>query len=227
MPSDSDGLPSHPMRKSLLLLAFLAAGLAWPAITAASDLQAEHVQAPAPVGARHGVPLRDWAASQAAEQPQAQQAKPPQQPAAPQPATPPGVNPASVCGNVIPPPVNLPPAGSGPVVYFIVPCFPKQENRPVVEGQTYRYYIQLTPSHPSQNQWTPYDDKAEKTILDDFKRLWGTTFLDDLSIETLDYKFPNGVDGKIVVYNMEERQRVKIIDYDGTSTSRRTRSRRS
>jgi len=203
------------MRKSFLSLAFLAAGLAWPAITAASDLQAEHVQAPAPAGASHGVPLRDWAASQAAEQPQAQQAKPPQQPAAPQPATPPGVNPASVCGNVIPPPVNLPPAGSGPVIYFIVPCFPKQENRPVVEGQTYRYYIQLTPSHPSENQWTPWDANAERIVQDDFKRLWGTNFLDDLSIETLDYKFPNGVDGKIVVYNMEERQRVKIVDYDG------------
>ena len=31
-----------------------------------------------------------------------------------------------------------------------------------------------------------------------------------------DYTFPNGVVGKIVIYNMEERQRVKIIDYVGS-----------
>ena len=29
-------------------------------------------------------------------------------------------------------------------------------------------------------------------------------------------RFSNGVIGKVVVYNMEERQRVKIVDYVGT-----------
>ena len=35
-------------------------------------------------------------------------------------------------------------------------------------------------------------------------------------VEVGDYKFPNGTIGKIVSYNMEERQRVKIVDYTGS-----------
>ena len=50
----------------------------------------------------------------------------------------------------------------------------------------------------------------------DFKALWATNFLDDLSAETHDYVFANGVVGKVVLYNMEERQRVKIVDYVGS-----------
>ena len=52
-------------------------------------------------------------------------------------------------------------------------------------------------------------------IREDFKRLWATNFLDDLAIRVEDYKFSNGVIGKLVVYDMEERQRVKIVDYEG------------
>ncbi len=86
----------------------------------------------------------------------------------------------------------------------------------MVEANTYLYYIQTKPSRPSADAWVPYDDAAEQTIRDDFRRLWATNFLDDLSIEVKDYAFPNGVEGKIVIYNMEERQRVKIIDYVGS-----------
>jgi hypothetical protein len=62
----------------------------------------------------------------------------------------------------------------------------------------------------------PFDDATEKMIVDDFHRLWNTNFLDNLWIETADYAFPNGTVGKIVTYNMEERQRVKIVDYVGS-----------
>ena len=31
--------------------------------------------------------------------------------------------PATFCGQSVPPPANLPPAGSGPVVWLIGPCF--------------------------------------------------------------------------------------------------------
>jgi outer membrane protein insertion porin family len=148
------------------------------------------------------------------QQAPAAQAMPPPQAAPQQPAAP-GVNPSSICGREIPPPANLPPAGSPPVVYLIVPCFAKQGGSSVVEFSTYQYYMQLPPSRPSQNKWTPYDAQAEKTIEDDFKRLWATNFLDDLSIEAIDYRFANGVLGKIIVYDMEERQRVKIVDYEG------------
>src|SRR4029077_8576998 len=39
---------------------------------------------------------------------------------------------------------------------------------------------------------------------------------DNLFIDVTDYKFPNGTIGKIVTYHMEERQRVKIVDYVGS-----------
>ncbi len=51
---------------------------------------------------------------------------------------------------------------------------------------------------------------------EDFRRLWSTNFLDNLWVEVKDYRFANGVIGKMIIYNMEERQRVKIVDYIGS-----------
>jgi outer membrane protein insertion porin family len=131
-----------------------------------------------------------------------------QQPAAPLPSV-------TVCGTEARPAAQ-PPAGSGPVVLFIAPCFEAQGNQSLVEPQTYLYYIQLKQSRPSEGVWIPYNDASEKTIEEDFHRLWGTNFLDNLFIDIKDYSFPNGTIGKIVTYNMEERQRVKIVDYVGS-----------
>lgn len=61
--------------------------------------------------------------------------------------------------------------------------------------------------------WEPYD---EKTVLADFQSLWATTFLDNLWVEVKDAPYDNGVIGKHVIFNMEERQRVKIVDYAGS-----------
>src|SRR5262249_45360893 len=106
---------------------------------------------------------------------------------------------------------------SGPVVLFIAPCFEAQGNASVIEPQTYLYYIQLKASRPSEGVWVPWDGNSEKTVLDDFKRLWyDTKFLDNLWIDVTDYTFANGTIGKVVTYNMEERQRVKIVDYVGS-----------
>jgi outer membrane protein insertion porin family len=132
-------------------------------------------------------------------------------------------NPSTICGAPIPQPAALPPASTGPVVYLIVPCFAKQGGSPVVEPETYLYYIQLRPSLPSQNMWVPWDEAHEQMAKDDFKRLWGTNFLDNLSVETSDYVFSNGVVGKIVLYDMEERERVKIVDYQGSKNIDRTK----
>ena len=128
---------------------------------------------------------------------------------------PPALPLASVCGQQIAPRAQ-PAAGSAPVVLFIAPCFEAQGNQSVIEPQTYLYYIQQKASVPSQGQWVPYDDSSEKTIQADFHRLWNTNFLDNLWIEVSDYAFPNGAIGKIVTYHMEERQRVKIVDYVGS-----------
>ena len=121
----------------------------------------------------------------------------------------------TVCG-VPARPLAQPPAGSPAVVLFIAPCFEAQGNQSVIEPQTYLYYIQLKQSQPSQGVWLPYDANAEKTLEEDFHRLWNTKFLDNLWIDVSDYKFPNGTIGKIVTYNLEERQRVKIVDYLGS-----------
>jgi outer membrane protein insertion porin family len=86
----------------------------------------------------------------------------------------------------------------------------------VIEPQTYIYYIQLKASRPSEGVWVPYDDAVLNTIEEDFRRLWNTNFLDNLWVDVTDYKFANGTLGKIVTYNMEERQRVKIVDYVGS-----------
>jgi outer membrane protein insertion porin family len=141
--------------------------------------------------------------------------KAPQTAPAPKPS---GVLP--LCGGIyqIGAPSKLPPAGSGPVVYQVGPCFEKQGGSSAVEANTYLYYMEIKNhvSVPSTGKWVQYDDKIEQIILADFKRLWATNFLDDLSAETYDYVFSNGVIGKVVLYNMEERQRVKIVDYVGS-----------
>jgi len=129
----------------------------------------------------------------------------------------------TICGVPVGAPANLPPADSGPVVYLLAPCFSAQGNVSTVDAQTYLYYIQLRPSQPSQNAWISYDEKAEQTMLDDFKRLWATNFLTDLSIDVTDYVFSNGVVGKLVTYHMEERERVKIVNYEGTKVIDRTK----
>src|SRR6266700_2809050 len=50
----------------------------------------------------------------------------------------------TVCGLAVPEPVNLPPAGSPPVLYQVVPCFQKQGGYSVIEANTYLYYMQVT-----------------------------------------------------------------------------------
>src|SRR5947209_14635745 len=123
-----------------------------------------------------------------------------------------------MCGTQVSPPANLPPANSGPVLWQIALCFEAQGNVSLIDLQTYLYYTQSKDviSKPTENLWRPYTDATEKIILEDFKRLMATNVLDNLWIDVRDYTFANGVVGKIVTYNMEERQRVKIVDYVGS-----------
>ena len=105
-----------------------------------------------------------------------------------------------------------PPADSGPHTCIIELRF-HPVNESLIEAQTYLYYIQAQSSRPSDKVWVPYTEETEQTLLGDFKRLWGTNFLDDLRIEVLDARYDNGVPGKHIVFHMEERPRVKLIDY--------------
>ena len=76
-----------------------------------------------------------------------------------------------LCNGAFPigPPVNNPPAGSGPVVYNIVLCFEKQGNISLIEPQTYLYYIkgQDHVSLPSKNEWKPYNATVEDVFAQD------------------------------------------------------------
>ena len=95
-------------------------------------------------------------------------------------------------------------------------CFPTQGNVSSIEFETYLYYIKTRGSRPSQNVWVPFTPDVEKDLVEDFKRLWATSFLDDLAVEVLDTPYPNGVVGKYVRFRLEERQRVKIVEYVGS-----------
>ncbi len=121
-----------------------------------------------------------------------------------------------LCEQSVPPPLRLPPAGSPPVVYLMALCFAAQGNVSLVDPQTYLHYVTLRPSRPSQDEWVIYDDDTIDTLKRDFDTLWNTQFLDDLSIEVTDYHFANGVVGKLVTYHLEERQRVKMVSYEGS-----------
>jgi outer membrane protein insertion porin family len=107
----------------------------------------------------------------------------------------------------------MPPAGSPPVVRFVEIKSTKQNDTLAIDPETYLYYIQTKPSSAQFGRWVPYN---EQTVLDDFKRLWNTNFLDDLQVEVQDAPYPNGVVGKHIIFDLEERQRVKIVDYVGS-----------
>src|SRR4030095_13326635 len=56
----------------------------------------------------------------------------------------------------------------------------------------------------------------------DFWALWKTTFLDNIWIEVIDEPFENGVPAKHIIYHIEERAKVKAVDYvawPGTKTT--------
>ena len=125
--------------------------------------------------------------------------------------------PAVVCGQQVPAPASPPPPGSGPIFYGYMLCFEKQGGAPVIDANTYVYYIQARPSNSRENRWIPYDETLEETLVGDFRRLWATNFLDDLAVDVRDIRYANGVLGKLAVFNMEERQRVKIVDYVGST----------
>ena len=111
----------------------------------------------------------------------------------------------SLCGFPVQQPVTLPPRGSGPVIFQLAPCFERQGGRSQVRAEEYLRDIRLKPSRPSTGSWVPYDAAAERLIFDDFQRLWKSHALADLSVEVHDYKFSNGVVGKLVAYHITEQ----------------------
>ncbi len=104
-----------------------------------------------------------------------------------------------------------PPAGSAPVLSFIELRF-HPDNSPMMDPATYSYYLKGKPGDWTKGEsYVLYDEAVE---IADFRRLYATNFLDNLWIEVLDEPFKNGVMGKHVIFHLEERQRVKIVDYE-------------
>ena len=114
-------------------------------------------------------------------------------------------------------PSPLPPEGSPPLLRTVEVKFPTQGVGNVAY-ETYLYHMRVTDhiSNPPQGKWVPFTEAIEDVILADFHRLWDTGFLDDLWIEVIDQPYDNGVLGKHVIYNFEERQRVKIVTFEGS-----------
>lgn len=109
-----------------------------------------------------------------------------------------------VCGTSMVLPNVLPPDDSGTVVLMAVPCFETNGTRASIP-EAYRRYIHLQPSRPLAGVWVPYDENAQKTIEADYRRLWDTGRLSDLSISVTDYLFQNGVVGKFVTFTIREQ----------------------
>ena len=191
------------MSKLLLAAAFGLAASLWAGPATAWQAGA---QAPAPAPDSSGQPP--------APTPDPPPADPGQ--ARPPAGTPPAQPPTADAAAPAPAGATLPPADSPPLVRFIQLTFPTQGDTSVIDARTYLYYIQTQVSRPSDGVWVPYTGKTEESLVDDFKRLWATNFLDDLSVEVVDDNYANGVVGKRVIFKMEEKPRVKIVDYTGS-----------
>jgi hypothetical protein len=63
----------------------------------------------------------------------------------------------------------------------------------------------LVSERRQQGVWVPFDASAMQTMQDDYRRLWDTGRLSDLTIAVTDYMFDNGVVGKFVTYSLKER----------------------
>src|ERR1043165_8634516 len=74
--------------------------------------------------------------------------------------------------------------------------------------ETLRFYISTKPG----------DRYDQLRLREDFRRLWDTGFVDDLSIDVRDS--PTG--GKVVTFVVSERKRIQIVDFRGSKALSKT-----
>jgi outer membrane protein insertion porin family len=112
-----------------------------------------------------------------------------------------------------PTPAKQPPAGSPKLLRCIQLLF-HPDGVSSLDAATYTFYMKRTSgSDSTRDYWVPYN---EQEILDDFQRLLKTGFLDDLWIERIEQPYENGTPAVEIVYHMEERPRLKVVDYTGS-----------
>jgi outer membrane protein insertion porin family len=76
-----------------------------------------------------------------------------------------------------------------------------------LQKETLLYYVSTKPG----------DRYDERRLRDDFRRLWDTGFLDDLVLDVQD-----GPKGKIVIFRVQERKRIQIVDFRGSKVLTKT-----
>ena len=77
----------------------------------------------------------------------------------------------------------------------------KIEGNSVIDQDTYLFHIDAKVGDP-------YDSD---NLLSDFQKLWDTGFLDNLQLDVTD-----GEQGKIVTFIVEERPRVRLVEFIGS-----------
>src|SRR5262249_39524376 len=70
-----------------------------------------------------------------------------------------------------------------------------------LQRETLLYYVSTKPGDR-------YDEQRLKA---DFRRLWDTGFLDDLTLDVRD-----SPEGKLITFRVAERKRIQIVDYRGS-----------
>jgi outer membrane protein insertion porin family len=112
-----------------------------------------------------------------------------------------------------PNPVKQPPEGSPTLLRCVQPVF-HPDGTQSLDTDTLTYYLRdIEGSDSTRDRWVKYDEDA---ILAAFTRLWKTNFFDDLWVEVIDEPYANGTAAKHVVFHMEERARLKVVDYTGS-----------
>jgi outer membrane protein insertion porin family len=115
------------------------------------------------------------------------------------------------------PDVKVQPPADSPVLLRCLELRAHPVNETYVETATYLHYIKTQWSATDGSRWAPFKEEA---LLSDFDSLWRTGFLDDLWIEVIDEPYANGVGGKHAIIHIEERSRVKNVDYSGPDGER-------
>src|SRR6476469_8260257 len=113
---------------------------------------------------------------------------------------------------------DLQPPASSPTLLRCLQLVFHPDGTSVLDPNTYIYYLKRqsgsrSDEPPGVGTWVPYN---EQEILTDFNNLLKTGFLDDLWVERIDEPYANGVKAEHIVYHMEERQRLKVVDYTGS-----------
>jgi outer membrane protein insertion porin family len=86
-------------------------------------------------------------------------------------------------------------------------------NETTIPAETYGHRLTQPRSNGREGRWVPFNEQAAQA---DFWNLWRLGFLDNLWVEVIDEPFDNGVVGKHIIYHLEERSRVKVVDYSGS-----------